>query len=271
MSNNYIYKMFNKNNEIIYIGKTINIDQRLRQHMTDKDKKWFKTVSKIYYAECLNKTDMDIYEIYYINKLVPLHNKQSVNGCEFSQELNELNFVESGFNIKLELSKVNKKMKDKKKLQQEKELIQSKFHYEEINEFTQYYNVGGRYLENEEILKLYKDKINAKDFLKLLNGLQFLVNNKDPCTLYYYQDTEDICNYNDISFSLISFSSKQYHYTVEEFINNLSNNIIIPLKYLSNEDIKEINSLRINEYGLFNNMAVINKLEPKLESKEVNK
>ena len=60
---NYIYKMFDKNNEIIYIGKTINIDQRLRQHMTDKDKKWFKTVSKIYYAECLNKTDMDIYEI----------------------------------------------------------------------------------------------------------------------------------------------------------------------------------------------------------------
>jgi len=258
---NYIYKMFDKNNKIIYIGKTIDIDQRIRQHMMDKDKNWFKTVSKIYYAECLNKTDMDVYEIYYINKLVPLHNKQSANGCEFSQELNELNFVESGFNVKLELSKVNKK--NKKKSRQEKELIQSKFHYEEINEFTQYYNVGERYLENEEILKLYKDKINAKDFLKLLNGLQFLVNNEDPCTLYYYQDTEDICNYNDISFSLISFSSKQYHYTVEEFINNLSNNIITPLKYLSNEDIKEINSLRINEYGLFNNMAVINKLESK--------
>ena len=264
---NYIYKMFDKNNKIIYIGKTIDIDQRIRQHMMDKDKNWFKTVSKIYYAECLNKTDMDIYEIYYINKLVPLHNKQSVNGCEFSQELDELNFVESGFNIKLELSKVNKKQKDKKKSQQEKELTQSKFHYEEINEFTQYYTVGEKYLENEEILKLYKDKINAKDFLKLLNGLQFLINNEDPCVLYCYQDIEDINDYSDISISLISFTGKHYRFTFEEYIYMVSINNIIPLKYLSYENVKKINSLRINEYGLFNNMTVINKLERK-EDKE---
>jgi len=259
---NYIYKMFDKNNEIIYIGKTINIDQRLRQHMTDKDKKWFKTVSKIYYAECLNKTDMDIYEIYYINKLVPLHNKQSVNGCEFSQELDELNFIESGFNVKLELSKINKKEKQKKKLQQENKFITSKYWYEEINEYTQYYEVGNRYIENEELLNFYKDNIEIKDLFKLLNNLQFMVD-KDPCTLFFYRDIEDINCYNDISVYLISFSTKSYKYTLEEFIDKISDSTITPLKYLSDEDVKEVNSLRINEYCIFNNMVVINKINNK--------
>ena len=252
---NYIYKMFDKNNEVIYIGKTINIDQRLRQHMTDKDKKWFKTVSKIYYAECLNKTDMDIYEIYYINKLVPLHNKQSVNGCEFSLLLDELNFVESNFNVKLELSKINKKEKQK----QQNELVQDKY-YDEVNEYTEYYEVGNKYIENEELLNLYKDNIEAKDLFKLLNSLQFMID-KDPCTLCFYQDIEDINCYNDISISLISFSSKHYHYTIEEFIDKISDNTIIPLKYLGVENVKEINKLRLNEYCVFNNMTVINKFK----------
>jgi len=148
--------MVNKNNEIIYIGKTINIDQRLRQHMMDKDKKWFKTVNKIYYAECLNKTDMDIYEIYYINKFNPCHNIQSVNNSKFSQVLNELNFIESSFNIKVELKKMNKKKKENRMAKENKQKNDNKLWCEINNEYTQYYNVGDNFVEINIILELHK-------------------------------------------------------------------------------------------------------------------
>jgi len=253
---NYIYKMFDKNNEIIYIGKTINIDQRLRQHMTDKDKKWFKTVSKIYYAECLNKTDMDIYEIYYINKLVPLHNKQSVNGCEFSQLLNELNFVESGFNVKKELSKLNKKMKAKKIIKENKQVDANKLWCEINNEYTQFYNVGDNFVESYIMLELYKtSKEISKEWVILLDNKQFMVDKDNPCTLKFTQYSP-----NDIELSLYPFSCiDTYYFTLSEFINKIMDGSIIPLKYLDSDIKKKVNILRAN-CGIFNNIDVINKL-----------
>ena len=153
---NYIYKMFDKNNKIIYIGKTIDIDQRIRQHSLDKD--WFKTVYKIYYAECLNKTDMDIYEIYYINKLKPLHNKQLVNGVGFSVLLDELDFIEYKKTIKPK-SNIKKDVKD--------------YHY----------IIGENFIENEDILQFYKtNPILSKEWEELLIGKQFL---KKISSLYF--------------------------------------------------------------------------------------
>jgi hypothetical protein len=107
---NYIYELLNKNNEIIYIGKTKNINKRLKGHI--QDKKWFDEIDKILYTDCISKTDMDIYEIYYINKYNPCYNTQSAYGCMFSQKLKELEFVEfePNFNYKEKVETMTIKM-----------------------------------------------------------------------------------------------------------------------------------------------------------------
>lgn len=88
----YVYKMINIENETLYIGKTSNIENRVKQHK--RDKYWMDDAVRVYYSELKNKTDMDIYEIYYINKYNPIHNKDFMNENQFSIKLPELEFVE---------------------------------------------------------------------------------------------------------------------------------------------------------------------------------
>lgn len=64
----YIYKFYNKNS-ILYVGKTTNIYSRFNSHKNSKD--WFIEATHIHVGKCNNKIDMDIYELYYINKLTP--------------------------------------------------------------------------------------------------------------------------------------------------------------------------------------------------------
>ncbi len=65
----YIYK-YVENDKIIYIGKTINLKQRIYQHSSEK--KFMKHPNaSIYFFECSSEADMTIYEIYYIYKYKP--------------------------------------------------------------------------------------------------------------------------------------------------------------------------------------------------------
>ena len=57
-----------------------------------KDKIWFNEVYDIQYHLFDNNTDCDIYEIYYINKLSPIYNRDSKNERIFSQELTDISF-----------------------------------------------------------------------------------------------------------------------------------------------------------------------------------
>ena len=218
---NYIYKMFDKNNTVIYVGKTIDVDQRIRQHMLDKD--WFKTVDKIYYAECLNKTDMDIYEIYYINKLIPLHNKQLVNGIGFSIILDELNFVEY------------------------KKIIKPKSNVKQNNYGNTYcYNVGENFIESDNILKFYKNNpVLSKEWEELLKEKQFLRGKYHPCTF-------DRIEINKGLLIFIPFDKMgSYDISFERFIKDISNKNMLPLKYLSRDIIDYIN------YNLIDQMSKI--------------
>lgn len=58
----YVYRFLNKDNIIIYVGRTGNLYQRFLQHdhLTDE-------VSKIEYIECDSEAEMVWKEIYYIN------------------------------------------------------------------------------------------------------------------------------------------------------------------------------------------------------------
>lgn len=86
----YLYRLLSKENKVIYVGKTLNLHRRMLQHA--KDKIWFNEVYDIQYHLFDNNTDCDIYEIYYINKLNPIYNRDSKNERIFSQELTEISF-----------------------------------------------------------------------------------------------------------------------------------------------------------------------------------
>ena len=95
MLNIYIYKLYNKEKELLYVGKTTHIHIRIRQHILDKRKvEWKKNISYIEYAKCLNETDMNIYEVYYINKLSPKHNVSENYNTESSINIRDLTFQE---------------------------------------------------------------------------------------------------------------------------------------------------------------------------------
>ena len=71
----YVYKYVNTNNDIIYIGRTINLQERIeKQHKRDKLKDFQGTV---YYFECPNKTAMISYEYMLTNKYHPIYNEQN--------------------------------------------------------------------------------------------------------------------------------------------------------------------------------------------------
>ena len=70
----YIYKHI-LNNEVVYIGKTINMKNRQKQH--SKDKFWFSDDLVIEYTEVTDSMIMDIYEKYYINKYSPKKDDES--------------------------------------------------------------------------------------------------------------------------------------------------------------------------------------------------
>ena len=70
----YIYKHLDNNNNIIYVGQTINIESRQSDHKTHSE--WKNEISKIEYAEVTDKLLMDIYERYYISKYNPINNKK---------------------------------------------------------------------------------------------------------------------------------------------------------------------------------------------------
>lgn len=71
MNKYYIYKYVDKNNNIVYIGQTVDLKQRYATHKNDDYGN-----EKCFYFECENKAQMDNYEYLLIRKYRPKYNKQ---------------------------------------------------------------------------------------------------------------------------------------------------------------------------------------------------
>jgi hypothetical protein len=89
----YVYRFINENSKIIYVGKTKRIiKQRLDEHFSTSGhlpKECYSQVKKIEYIEILSKVDMDIKELYYINKWIPIYNDKDKYEEEFSIVIDE--------------------------------------------------------------------------------------------------------------------------------------------------------------------------------------
>ena len=72
----YLYKYVDIDNNIVYIGKSTNLYNRIQQHKSDKLKNF---QGNIYYIYLQNKTEMDFLEYVLINKYHPKNNIQYKN------------------------------------------------------------------------------------------------------------------------------------------------------------------------------------------------
>lgn len=80
--NFYIYKMYDENDELLYIGKTTKIVPRMSQHFSKdmiKNQPWKEDVCYIKYFELYTKVDMDMTELYLIALERPKYNELSTD------------------------------------------------------------------------------------------------------------------------------------------------------------------------------------------------
>ena len=80
MKGNFVYFFYNHSNTLFYVGKTSNITERMKVHLSPKcikDQPWKESLDRknIILYECENPTDLEIYETYFINKYRPIHNR----------------------------------------------------------------------------------------------------------------------------------------------------------------------------------------------------
>lgn len=80
-SDYFVYKFLDVDKRIIYIGKTIRLPARMVQHFkTDSHltEECYDKVEYVFYSSLKTKAEMDIYEIYLIDKFRPHYNIKSV-------------------------------------------------------------------------------------------------------------------------------------------------------------------------------------------------
>lgn len=75
-----IYRFLDKDNNIIYVGKTVDLVNRMTTHFSGGhlDESCYEQVNKIEYIKCENQADMNIKEIYFINKYKPKFNTKDL-------------------------------------------------------------------------------------------------------------------------------------------------------------------------------------------------
>lgn len=137
MKGYFIYQHLNKDNEIIYVGLTVNMETRQSAHKSQSSHK--KEIYKIMYADAKNKTSMELYEKYYINKYNPKYNSKDARNDDVSWlKLDELSFKEY---------KKPKVIKNKPvtKTKKAEEIIEDKFYYTKFQLIDMYLDLISKY------------------------------------------------------------------------------------------------------------------------------
>lgn len=73
----YVYRFIDGKGNIIYVGKTVDINNRMQQHFSNGHlpKECYNSVAKIEYQKYKTESDSLIMETYYITKYSPKYNK----------------------------------------------------------------------------------------------------------------------------------------------------------------------------------------------------
>lgn len=94
---NCVYRFLNKNREILYIGKSKDLLQRLSKH-NHLPKECYSEVNTIEFCMYNTKDDMDLAEKYFISKIKPKYNKTCINSVITSnvQHLDNMEWYKFG-------------------------------------------------------------------------------------------------------------------------------------------------------------------------------
>lgn len=86
-----VYKLYNQNDEVIYVGKSKTLRSRVHSHVYEYGHTNFsKEIYKIACVYTYNSYVMDLYELYLINKLKPKHNKKDTYSGEKKEHFLEM-------------------------------------------------------------------------------------------------------------------------------------------------------------------------------------
>ena len=89
---NILYKFYNKDKELLYVGITNSPDKRFYIHSMDKE--WFSEVYAVMCSKEMTRNEIRIYEIYTIAKEKPKYNIDFADGGEVLFDLPILTFKE---------------------------------------------------------------------------------------------------------------------------------------------------------------------------------
>ena len=92
MKGYFVYFFYDHSNTLLYIGKSIRLLNRMRQHFSLElliIEEWKNKVDKknVKLYQCNNICDLDIYETYFINKYSPIYNQDKKFNCSSTFEL----------------------------------------------------------------------------------------------------------------------------------------------------------------------------------------
>ncbi len=212
----YIYKFVDKEEHVLYVGKSKNLEQRISDHLRNKD--WIKEGFKIYIANTISQTDMDIYELYYINKLKPIYNVANAYNIEFSINLADLDFS---------LYKIINQDDIPKPKEEEKTFKTNTIDYGDYEEEEGFDNQIG-YVLNKHVYKRFDKYLGDLDFLK---GYEF---EYSDCgheslrfTFLFENDKEVIIRINGDCGDLFFASDELYYSTIKNTLIEIFNNGII--------------------------------------------
>lgn len=111
----YLYRFIDKNNNVIYIGRTNNIERRIiKEHFTSNthiSPECYLEVERVEYAEFNYESEEVAYEAILINQLRPKYNKQFKDNASFDIELPDIEWKEFNWEYpgQMEMMKMLKK------------------------------------------------------------------------------------------------------------------------------------------------------------------
>lgn len=101
----YVYRFLDEKNNILYVGKTVDLDKRMNVHFGNNghlSENEYAKVKKVEYIRCDNQAEMSVKEIYFINKYKPPFNTSMLwDGNVFIEEYDEIKW-ENTYEIKEE-------------------------------------------------------------------------------------------------------------------------------------------------------------------------
>ena len=93
-NDSYIYRMFDSDDNLLYIGKTSQLDYRLYAHFYKNPEPWKERVTRMDVCKSDNEADMHVYEMFLVTKLSPVFNRHAACKDVPSFDLPEVVFVE---------------------------------------------------------------------------------------------------------------------------------------------------------------------------------